>query len=62
MLVASLVSVLRLSPAEKLEYLNRLHPSDAAAITVLIDDCITHRWPKTVIELYHLAGRLEVKH
>lgn len=63
MFAASLATVLQtLSPAEKLDYLRRLHPGDAAAIVIAIDDCLIHRWPKTAEGWYVVAERLSPKH
>lgn len=43
---ASLVAVLTtLTAAEKLRRLSVLSPSDAAAIEMIIDNCLTYRWP-----------------
>lgn len=45
-LSASLVAALAsLSRAEKLDRLALLCPSDAAAIELIIDDCLARRWP-----------------
>lgn len=60
MFAASLAVVLHtLSTAQKLEYLHRLHPGDAAAIVALIDDCLAHHWPKNAKDWYEVAERLD---
>ena len=60
---ATLALVLHtLSPADKLDYLRRLHPSDARAVEAIIDDCLTHRWPKTPEDWFAVADRLSAKH
>lgn len=59
MFATSLATVLQtLSVTEKLDYLRRLHPGDAAAITILIDDCLLHRWPKTAEGWHAIMDRL----
>ena len=40
-----LTAVLTLSRQEKLDRLALLCPSDAAAIELIIDDCLERRWP-----------------
>lgn len=63
MVGASLAIVLQtLTRAEKLDYLARLCPTDAVAITLLIDDCLSHRWPKTPADWFAIAERVSAKH
>lgn len=60
---SSLAGVLQtLSRAEKLAYLERLWPSDAAAIELAINDCLAHRWPKSPTDWFAVADRLSPKH
>lgn len=60
MVDATLALVLQRSVADKLEWLGRVAPGDAAAIALLIDDCITHRWPATVAEWLVAAAQMAV--
>lgn len=63
MFASSLATVLQtLTVIEKLDYLRRLHPADAIAIAILIDECLIHRWPKTAEGWYAIADRLSEKH
>lgn len=52
----------RLTRHEKLDYLERLCPSDAAAIEALIDDCLDHRQPRNVLDWFAIAERVSAKH
>lgn len=55
----TLALILRtLSRHEKLDRLAQLSPMDAAAIDLLIDDCLTHRWPTTNAEWFAMADKL----
>lgn len=62
MLTADLARVLALSRSEKLEFLARLCPSDVAAIDMILNDCLTYRWPKTPAEWFAVDARLSAKH